>query len=188
MHDQLTLMDPMDGDPACCLAGSGDGHMSVAARMFPGCPEQVTAARRWAEALAGAWGAAGADAGLAVSELVTNALQHTRSGQPRGMITVAIAADPGGVTIHVHDLGASNGQVPRLRPTTVDLDGLADSGQGLQIVAAIGVEWGYAPAARCAAEGPDNPVADAGGCCTWCRLALWSHEQGRYGPDPKAVQ
>jgi len=162
--------------------------MTVAARMFPGRPEQVTAARRWAEALAGAWGAAAADAGLAISELVTNALQHTHSGQPHGTITVAIAGDPDGVTIHVHDLGASNGQVPRLRPTTVDLDWLADSGQGLRIVAAIGVEWGYAPAARCPAEGPDNPMADADGCCTWCRLALWSHEQGRCGPAPKAVQ
>src|SRR5215472_10663471 len=39
---------PMDGDPACRLARSGDGHMTVAARMFPGRPEQVTAARRWA--------------------------------------------------------------------------------------------------------------------------------------------
>src|SRR6266568_4811112 len=82
---------------------------------------------RWAQATAAAWGMAGAEVGLVVSELVTNALRFTRSGQPGGTVVVAVAGGWDSVTVHVHDLGADGGQVPRPRQAGADADG----GRGL---------------------------------------------------------
>src|SRR5260370_22973535 len=137
----------MDGD-VCRRRGLGD-HLSVAAWLCPGLPEYVAGVRRWAQAVAGAWGVASADVGLAVGELVTNAIVHTRSGQPGGTVTVAVAGGWDGVTIHVHDLGAVGGQVPRPRLAAARGDGLAEGGRGLPIVAAVGEQWGTVPAACC---------------------------------------
>jgi len=66
--------------------------------MLPGLARHVAGVRRWAQGVAAAWGAAAADTGLVVSELVTNAIRHTRSGQPGGMVMVAIAGGWDGVT------------------------------------------------------------------------------------------
>jgi Histidine kinase-like ATPase domain len=110
-----------------------------------------------------------------VSELVTNAIQHTRSGQPGGVVMVAVADGWDGVTVHVHDLGAPGGQVPRPQPTGGD--GLAEGGRGLPIVAAISEQWGTVPAAWCPVRGPGEPAADADGRCTWCHLAARPYQE-----------
>jgi anti-sigma regulatory factor (Ser/Thr protein kinase) len=143
--------------------------------VLPGVAGHVPAVRRWAQAVAAAWGAAADQAGLVVTELVTNAIRHTRSGQPGGVVVVAVAGGWDGVTVHVHDLGAPGGQVPRPRPA--DGDGPADGGRGLPIVAAISEQWGTVPAAWCPVWGPGEPAADAGGHCTWCHLASRPDEQ-----------
>ena len=143
--------------------------------MFPGLPVHVAGVRGWAQAVAEAWGACAADMGLVVSELVTNALVYTRSGLPGGIDIVAIAGGWDQVTVHVHDLGNAGGLVPR--PAAGDGDGLAEGGRGLRIVAAVGAEWGMVPAAWCPVWGPADPAAEAGGCCTWCRLACGPRER-----------
>jgi Histidine kinase-like ATPase domain len=135
-------------------------------------------ARRWAQAVAASWGAAGTEVGLVVSELVTNAIRHTRSGKPDGTVIVAIVGGWEGVTVHVHDLGAGPGQVPRPRAATAEESGLADGGRGLLIVIAVGEQWGTIPAAWCTVWGPGDPAADAGGRCIWCRLASRPLEEG----------
>lgn len=164
------MSGPIGGDVVYRRPGRDD-HLSVAAWILPGRPEHVAGVRRWAQAVAGSWGVSGTDVGLVVSELVTNALKHTRSGQPGGTVTVAIAGRWCGVTVHVHDLGADSGRVSRLRLTAVDGDGLSDGGRGLQIVAGVGAEWGTLPAAWCPVWGPGDPAADSDGSCTWCHMA-----------------
>jgi anti-sigma regulatory factor (Ser/Thr protein kinase) len=156
-------------------------HLSVAVWVAPGRAEYVAAARRWAQATAAAWGVAGAEVGLVVSELVTNALRHTRSGQPGGTVAVAVAVAGGwdSVTVHVHDLGASGGQVPRPRTAAADADG----GRGLRIVIAVSAEWGIIPAAWCPVQRADDPAVDTAGCCTWCRLVSGVAEDGKETGD-----
>jgi anti-sigma regulatory factor (Ser/Thr protein kinase) len=141
-------------------------HLSVAVWVAPGRAEYVAAARRWAQSVSAAWGVAGAEVGLVVSELVTNALRHTRSGRPGGTVVVAVAEGWDSVTVHVHDLGAGLGQVPRPRQAARDAEG----GRGLAIVIAVSAEWGIIPAAWCPVQRADDPAVDTGGCCTWCRL------------------
>ncbi len=172
------MSGPVDGGIACRRPRT-DGQLSVAAWVLPGRPGQVAGVRRWAQAVAAAWGVAGSEAGLVVSELVTNALRHTRSGRPGGMVIVALAGGWDGVTVHVHDQGAGSGQMPRPRPAGADGDGLAEGGRGLRIVIAVSAEWGTLPAAWCPVWGPGDPAADAGGCCTWCHLAAPPCEQDK---------
>ncbi len=144
---------------------------ALTARVFPGRPEQAGQARAWVRALAAAaCPPAADDAGLAVTELVANAIQHTRSGRPCGTATVAVIAGPDGVTIHVHDQGA-DGKVPAPRPAADDGDGLAEGGRGLPIVLAVSTACGIRPAARCPVPVQHDPAAGAGGYCTWCHLA-----------------
>jgi len=160
------------------MSGRGD-QLRVAAWLSPGLPEHVPGVRHWARAVAAAWGAHACDAGLVVTELVTNAIRHTRSGLPGGTVTVAIAGGWDGVTVHVHDLGADPRPERRPRLAAVDGDGLADGGRGLLIVAAAGERWGMIPAAWCPVWGPGDPAAEAGGSCTWCHLAAGAGEPGR---------
>ncbi len=78
------------------------------------------------------------DAALVVSELVGNAIAHTRSGQSGGTLAVAIdaTAQPDSVFIRVRDAGSLD--VPR--PRSADADD--EHGRGLLIVGALAAEWG----------------------------------------------
>ena len=158
---------PRRGSPPRCKVD----HTRVAVQVFPGHPQQVASARRWAATLAAALGASPSEARLITSELVTNAIVHTRSSQRGGTITVAITGGPGRVTIHVHDRGSSSGQTPASWPLAAKADGLAEGNRGLWIVSVLGADWGTRPAARCPASQPGDPATAAGGCCTWCTLA-----------------
>jgi anti-sigma regulatory factor (Ser/Thr protein kinase) len=108
----------------------------------PGCAESVRACRALARALAGDEDQAEA-AALCVSELVTNALAHTRSGLPGGSLTVWFEMSPatGPLRIGVQDDGAG---VPVQAGSAADVPGPAESGYGLGIVAAVAAEWGVA--------------------------------------------
>jgi len=143
----------------------------LAIRVFAGRPEQSGQVRAWVRALAAvACPAAADDAELAVAELAANAIAHTRSGRAGGTFTVAVAAGPDGVTIHVHDLGTGDRRVPGPRRASDDGDRLAEDGRGLPIVIAVSAACGTRPTARCLAHEPGDPAAQAGGCCAWCRL------------------
>jgi len=150
----------------------------VAVRVFPGLPSQARQARRWVRALVSASCALAADdAQLATGELFANAVVHTRSGAPGGLVTVAVTGD--GV-IHVHDQGADGTQPHAGLAAALEDRGLpVVSGRGLGIVAAVCAGWGSLPAAECRAGGVGDPAAQPGGRCTWCRPAPWAPGQGR---------
>ena len=119
--------------------------MTTCAKTFPGRPESAAAARRWAgRCLPGC--PAAADVLLCVSELVTNAVTHSRSGLvPGGTVRVRIAAAPGvWVRIEVRDDGPADWAPAPFRDGTGSAPGgaagvkepgeLASGGRGLWLV------------------------------------------------------
>jgi anti-sigma regulatory factor (Ser/Thr protein kinase) len=73
-------------------------------RAFPGTADQVSAARRFLAALIDGFPAAD-DALLCLSEVVTNAIQHSHSARPGGRFTVRAAYAPGHLRVEVEDGG-----------------------------------------------------------------------------------
>ncbi len=76
------------------------------------------------------------DAVLLVSELSTNALQHTKSGC-HGTFQVAVITSPGHVRVEVQDDGASHAPVAQLPGEA------AEVGRGLGLVELLADRWGY---------------------------------------------
>jgi len=131
--------------------------------VFPGEPCRVHDARRWAVALLAQAGADPAVAELLASELVTNALLHTRSGGPAGTVTVAVTRAG---ALHVHDLGPVTGSCAGPGGWVPGTD-REDFGKGLLLVAELAAGLFHGPAAACPLAWPGDP-ARAGGCCTRC--------------------
>lgn len=104
---------------------------------YPGTPENVTAARRFVRAMF-AHSPRVHDLELIASELITNAICHTPSGQQRGTFTITIQHRPGRARIEVADLGT----LP-WRPARPNRDVMTEHGRGLQIVTALADEAGY---------------------------------------------
>jgi len=121
---------------------------SIAEKRFLGTLENVGEARRWADGyLAGC--PVAADIELIVTELASNAVRHSRSGEDGGTFTVRL--DTNIVRVEVTDLGSDS--EPQLQPadltTEIDLDSdpeeefeLAESGRGLHLVASLATQWG----------------------------------------------
>lgn len=129
------------GAPAGLLAQiAGQGARLVASprrRLFPGRPDQVRQARRFvARALDGC--PAAGDSVACVSELASNAVQHTRSGQG-GWFQVLVWRGRASVCVAVIDDGAPHGPASRA-PGPGDL---AESGHGLRVVADLATSWGH---------------------------------------------
>jgi anti-sigma regulatory factor (Ser/Thr protein kinase) len=141
---------------------------ALAAVTVPGGGEYVRFVRQWVGALPATAGYPGGELELAAAELFTNAARHSRSGEAGGEATVIVAAGPGGAVVHVHDQGADGGRVPHVKAQRAG--GLAESGRGLRIVAAISVHWAARPAADCPQAPRDDPAVTAGGCCVWCHI------------------
>jgi anti-sigma regulatory factor (Ser/Thr protein kinase) len=109
-------------------------------QVFAGLPAQVGEARRWTGrrlADAGVCPEAADIAVLCVSELATNAIQHSRSGEG-GRFRVRVITVPGvWLRIEVRDEG------PRVRPAgRADVDPLPDGGRGLRLVRELTTESG----------------------------------------------
>jgi anti-sigma regulatory factor (Ser/Thr protein kinase) len=103
--------------------------------VLPGRPESAATAREFAaKALAG-YPAAG-DAIAALNELVTNAVQHSNSGRPGGVLEVGLTVAAGSVLAEVRDEG------PLAAPPVISRDGFAEHGRGLAIVEALTAMWG----------------------------------------------
>ena len=108
-------------------------------------PHAVATARRATAAQLGQWELAElrADAELLVSELVTNAVLHSR-----GDVALTLAVADGMLEVGVTDPGA------RLRPQRGTDRGpggppwTAESGRGLRLVDRLSVEWGVVALAR----------------------------------------
>src|SRR5215472_10221598 len=78
----------------------------LARRTFPGVPGQVSVARRWLAQMIDGFAAA-EDVLLACSELSTNAIMHSASGQPGGQFTVRLAIRQDIVRVEVLDQGGA---------------------------------------------------------------------------------
>lgn len=125
-----------------------------AVRVFPGTSVSVERARAFVAAeLAGC--PARDTLVTCVSELCTNAIRHTRSGDG-GVFSVEVTRPRDGVArVAVADAGSSG--EPRVRPVSRRFDGLieypcdvsdlAEGGRGLSLVAALTSQWGYATVA-----------------------------------------
>lgn len=119
---------------AALLAGT-PRYARPRSRVFPGRPGQVAHARYFVRRALAAHGPAG-DAALLTSELATNAIQHTASGQG-GTFEIVICRRPAAVRIAVIDAGS-----PSI-PTLTSPDCLNASGRGLALVEALARQWGH---------------------------------------------
>ena len=105
---------------------------------IPGRAEQVAAARAFvARTLSSHQIGADTDAAtLLTSEIVTNAIQHTKSGVDDGAVTIVVIQVPRGVLVEVIDDGAASTPV-------VKGDLYAADGHGLYLVQHLAAQWGY---------------------------------------------
>jgi serine/threonine-protein kinase RsbW len=113
-------------------------------RDFQGQAGQVRAARQWiAELLPECEPLA--DVLLLVSELCTNAVMHTRSGEAGGRFSLAVAWTRESVRVVVEDQGSST--APTIGVRTGDparADEADESGRGLRLVDRLASDWGTA--------------------------------------------
>lgn len=111
-----------------------------ARRTFPGeALTTVALARTWVESTLLTSGIAVPDMlPLVTSELVTNALTHTRSGLPGENVTLRLYAHEDRIRVAVKDAGPKPGRAPRLRPRNA----ASTHGRGLLLVEALCLEWG----------------------------------------------
>jgi anti-sigma regulatory factor (Ser/Thr protein kinase) len=143
---------------------------------LPGVPESVRTFRSLARVAAGTDAQAEA-AALCVSELVTNAIEHTWSGWPGGTVTVKFDAGQaaGELLITVSDDGGMGPGAGPWHLSGPETGEPAERGRGLAIVDALAANWGaWESPARgwsvwCSLlAGPDDlnlrTAADLGGC------------------------
>ena len=104
---------------------------------IPGREQSVPQARAFVDSILGPGHPRADVARLLVSELVTNAVQHTQSRRPGGAVTLVIIDLAGGLRVEVIDEGSSR-SVPVVRD-----DVLATDGRGLFLVQSLADEWGY---------------------------------------------
>lgn len=114
---------------------------------FPGHPESAGEARRWAaRCLPGCPSAE--DVLLAVSEMVTNSVRHSRSGVRGGTVRVRLCAAEGmWVRVEIRDDGPftkpragfrdRNGAAAETAAAVTERGELAEGGRGLQLVRAL---------------------------------------------------
>ncbi len=115
------------GPPVC-------SEQRVEQRVFPGREDQVGEARRFVK-----WALEGCpvldEVILCVSELATNALQHSASGSG-GEFEIIVQRGQSSVRVAVCDNGSDDKPAVRL------LDGVSEEGRGLALVAMVADSWG----------------------------------------------
>ncbi len=104
---------------------------------FPGTAKAAHDAREFARSVLGPGHPAADTVDLLTTELVANAIAHTRSGLPGGVVTVTVRYGPDGVVVRVRDDGSDG--APRLANEVV---GLAEHGRGMFLVDVLADEWG----------------------------------------------
>jgi anti-sigma regulatory factor (Ser/Thr protein kinase) len=104
---------------------------------IPGREQSVPEARAFVDGVLGPGDPRSDVARLLVSELVTNAVQHTLSRRPGGTVTVVVIELAGSLRVEVTDEGSAR-NVPVVRD-----DMLATDGRGLFLVQSLADEWGY---------------------------------------------
>ncbi len=135
---------------------------------IPGRPEQVATARAFVSRTLGAHqvGADNDAATLLTSEIVTNAIQHTKSGVERGTVTIVVIGVPRGVLVEIIDGGSAGAPV-------VKGDLYAAEGHGLFLVQHLAAQWGY--------------LRDPAGTTVWFHLPAADEPQRTLEPaEPQA--
>jgi anti-sigma regulatory factor (Ser/Thr protein kinase) len=125
-------------------ADTDTGHTTEPTRStgteLPPVPGSARAARRFARATLIAWrlDTLADDVDIVVSELITNALLHARTGSPPADTAIRLELEQSGrvLTCRVSD-GSS------LPPTMEDAPATAESGRGLLLVDALSAAWGW---------------------------------------------
>ena len=110
-------------------------------RRFRGGADQVLEVRHWLEDLLPDC-AARADVLLLASELCTNAIVHSRSGEAGGQISVDIDWAPRLARVVIGDQGSA--KAPAMASRTGDAAQLGESGRGLLLVDDVADDWGTA--------------------------------------------
>jgi anti-sigma regulatory factor (Ser/Thr protein kinase) len=125
---------------------------------IPGRPERVAAARAFiARTFSAKQIRADAEAAtLLTSEIVTNAILHTRSGVDGGTVTVVVIGVPHGVLVEILDDGSASTPI-------VKGDLYAAQGHGLFLVQQLAAQWGY--------------LRDSAGTTVWFHLATADEPQ-----------
>ena len=113
------------------------GATVLASLTVPGRPERVAEVRRLVRRALGDASPLAETAVLLASELATNAVLHSASGQPGGSATVLITEIGGGVRVEVADGGSG------LCAPVVRGDIYASEGHGLFLVQSLADQWGY---------------------------------------------
>jgi anti-sigma regulatory factor (Ser/Thr protein kinase) len=122
---------------------------------IPGQAAHVAEARAFVSRTLGAECAEADLAILLTSELVTNSIQHSRSGRDGGTITITLIAVPDGIRGEVIDEGGATD--PMLSSSQAGPTVLAENGRGLQLVQMLSARWSFAH--------------DEAGTVTWFELA-----------------
>jgi anti-sigma regulatory factor (Ser/Thr protein kinase) len=110
-------------------------------RQFRGGADQVLEVRHWLEDLLPDC-AARADVILLASELCTNAIVHSRSGEAGGQFSVDIDWAPALARVVIGDQGSAT--APAIAPRRGDAVQLGESGRGLLLVDNVADDWGTA--------------------------------------------
>jgi anti-sigma regulatory factor (Ser/Thr protein kinase) len=147
---RMAASAPRAGDPTETLAAMA-GAPVLGSLTIPGRPEHVREARAFAAKALGDLHPALDAAVLLTSELVTNAVTHSRSRCSGGTVTVVIGESEGGVRVEVSDQGSE------LSAPVVRGEVYASDGHGLFLVQTIADQWGY--------------FRDNGGTTVWFWLA-----------------
>ncbi|MFI0419256.1 ATP-binding protein [Spongiactinospora sp. 9N601] len=80
---------------------------------------------------------------LMVSELFSNAVRHTSSGEPGGRVGLVIAANEKWVRVEVTDEGSRS--VPRAAGKATEDEAMEQGGWGLALVGMRADTWGHGP-------------------------------------------
>lgn len=156
-----------------------------ATRTFPGTAENCGRARSWVRSLLLAYPSIRDSVELVVSELFTNAIRHTASGEPGGAVRVTVRTEgdpPVLLRLEITDEGRREpmpAQVARAMLPPED----AQSGRGLFIASALSYACGRLPASN----GEVHPAAPTfqhrhGSMITWAEFALRSELQMAASP------
>ena len=136
---------------------------------IPGRPEHVSEARAFVAKVLGDQSPIVDTAVLLTSEIVTNAVMHSNSRCPGGMVRLVMIEIGDGVRVEVADDGSD------LSAPVVKGDIYASDGHGLFLVQSLAHQWGYVrdeagttvwfwldPAVRCSSAAPARaPLASA---------------------------
>ncbi|WP_157515838.1 ATP-binding protein [Nocardiopsis trehalosi] len=144
--------------PACPEPNADGPRIATGCYRLPGAAASAGAARRFTTAVLGRTHPVLDDAHLVVTELVANAVEHTRSGLPGGDVDVAIDVRVGSVRIGVTDAG----RLPAAGTPAVSGSACAsvlEGGRGLFLVESFAHTWGFT-----CHPGPER------GCTVWAQL------------------